>query len=467
VKTTYSPQPQRETSSSFFYPASAWIIILGFILVTVGCILVGAGKALNLIFPAGSLVVGIFLYLRYPILYFGFCWWMCFLTPLVRRLSDYRGGFTDPSPILLAQDIIFLIPLTTVLQNLPKTHRQGGLPYVFCLASLFYGLLVTISQGGSPLLLIKGGLEWITPVLFGFYLFINWRNYPLYRQNLQRCFVWGVLVMGIYGVFQYLVAPEWDKSWLINAEFITAGTPEPFGIRVWSTMNGPFIFGSTMMAGLLLLFNERGFLCIPASAVGYLSFLLSLVRTAWGGWLVGMLTMFFSLKSSLQIRLILIFSVMVICVLPLTEIEPFSQVISGRLDSLSNLDSDGSATARTETYDQLLVPALTNLFGYGIGNIPDLGRTLDSTILFMLFSFGWLGTILYASGWMLLTFELFSGSQSNIDPLLSTSRAVVSAGCFMLFFASVMTGATGIVLWGFLSLGVAGKKYYRYQISQQ
>ena len=60
-----------------------------------------------------------------------------------------------------------------------------------------------------------------------------------------------------------------------------------------------------MMAGLLLLFEGKGPLSFPAAAVGYLSFLLTMVRTMWGSWLVGLLALVTSLKLKLQMRLVI------------------------------------------------------------------------------------------------------------------------------------------------------------------
>ena len=458
-----SPSISPKRPEPILQPALPWILILGFILVTIVCILAGVGKILNLIFPAGAFTIAIVLYFRYPILYLGFCWWICFLSPLVRRLADYRSGFTSPSPILLSPFLVILVTIITLYQNLPKTHRQGSWPFVLSFVGVFYGFLAGIASGGSPSHVIQGTLKWSTPILFSFHIFSYWRYYPEYRQNIQRTFVWGVLVMGIYGICQYLIAPGWDKFWLEKTEMVTAGIPEPLGIRVWSTMNGPFVFGVAMIPGLLLLFNYKGVLSLPASVVGYLAFLLSLVRTAWGGWLVGVFTLFSSLKSSLQIRLIIIFLVMALCIIPLTNIEPFSEVINDRLGTFSNIESDGSAVARTETYSRLLIPALTSFVGYGIGNVPDFGRTLDSTILAMLFSLGWLGSIFYMGGWLLLTFDLFRGSESRTDTVASTARAVVVSSFFMLSFAMSMIEIPGIVLWGFLGIGLAAKKYSRHQ----
>ncbi len=458
-KRKISPSINPKKLAPILQPALPWIVILGFALVTAACILAGAGKILNLIFPAGAFAIAIFLYFRYPLLYMGFCWWICFLTSLVRRLADYRGGFTNPSPILLSPFLVILVTLFTLYQNLPKTHRQGGLPFVFSFAGVFYGFLVGISIG-SPFRVVQNTLQWLAPVLLGFHIFSRWRDYPYYRQNIQRTFVWGTLVMGIYGIFQYLVAPAWDRFWLVKVEMLTAGIPEPLGIRVWSTMNGPLVFGVTIMAGLLLLLNYRGVLSLPASTAGYLAFLLSLVRTAWVGWFIGVLALFSSLKSSLKIRLIIIFVVMGVCIVPLANIEPFSAVINDRLNSFSNIEHDGSVGARQETYSQLLVPALTSFFGYGIGNIPNFGFPLDSTILSMLFSVGWFGTIFYMGGWILLSLKLFRGSEIGADTVASTARAVVASAFFMLFFTpAIFAGILGVVMWGFLGMGMAAQKY--------
>ena len=442
-------------------PAPAWTAILGFIGCSVLLILVGAGTILKLFFPLGAFIVGAILYSRVPVLYIGFNLWLCFLTPLVRRLADYQSSFTEPSPILLAPYLVLLVTLVTLYQHLPKIHRRGGLPFVLCFVGLFYGILLGLVQG-SVVAVVKDSLEWLTPVLFSFYLFVNWQNYPFYRQNIQRVFIWGVLVMGVYGVFQYLVAPEWDRLWLIKTEMLSAGYPEPLGIRVWSTMNSPLVFAVTMMAGLIVLFNHQGIFTLVASAIGYLAFLLSLVRTAWLGWLVAIFTLFSSVKSKFQIRLILIFMVMAACVLYLTTIEPFSEVIYSRLDTFSDIENDGSGQDRLLAYKIFFDSPLMTLVGYGIGTVPKL-LAWDSGILIIVFALGWIGVSLYLAGMLKLIFELFRFSKNSPDTFVNTAFSVVVSCLFMMPFGSVHKGIQGVIFWGFLGLGLAAKKYYCYQ----
>ncbi len=445
-------------------PAPAWTAILGFIFCSVLLILAGAGKILNLAFPLGAFLVAVFLYFRAPILYLGFTWWICFLSPLVRRLADYKSGFTEPSPILLAPFLVVLVTLVTLYQHLPKAHRQGGLPFILCFASIFFGICLGVVQT-SPVAVITSGLKWLTPVLFSFHLFINWRNYPSYRQNIQRVFLWGVLVMGVYGVFQYLVAPEWDRFWHINSGMASIGIPEPLGIRVWSTMNSPGPFAFFMMAGLLTLINQTGVLSISASVFGYLAFLLSLLRTAWLGWFGGLVILFSSLKSKHQIRLIIIFMVMAMLLVPLISMESFSENITSRVDTLSSLEDDGSGQARLGSYDRFFSNPLIALIGTGIGNkeVTAALQIGDSGIISIFLALGWFGGSFYLSGMLKLIFELWQFSHRSLDQFVNIACSIAMTILFMLPLAVPHVDIMGICLWGFLGVGLAGRKYYQNQ----
>ncbi len=442
-------------------PAPAWTAILGLLIFSALSGLVGLGKILNLAFPVGAFAVAIFLYFRYPILYLGFTWWIWVLTPFIRRLADYRSGFTESSPILLTPYLVTLVTLVTLYKHLPKAHTQGGLPFVLSLASLFNGFLIGLINK-DPVSVTISLLEWLSPVILGFHIFVNWRNYPSYRQNIQRIFIWVVLITGVYGIVQYLVAPEWDRIWLMNAGISSAGFPKPLGIRVWSTMNAPGPFADMMMAGLLLLFTNQGSLRLPASAAGYLSFLLSLVRSSWLGWFVGVFTLTTSLKSSLQIRLIITIMVMAVCIVPLATIEPFSEVIQSRITSLSDVENDGSARARQVHFEYLIGTALRSFHGEGIG-----GTGYDSAILRLLLRLGWLGTIFYMSGMLLLLFSLFQSSESKLDPFVGSARAITLGMFAQIPLGTPMLGVRGVILWGFLSIGLAARNYYQHQNLKQ
>lgn len=442
-------------------PVEAWTAIIALIIITVLGSVAGAGKILNFIFPAGAFAVGIILYFRAPILYISFTWWMWFLTPLVRRLADYRSGFTDPSPIILAPFLVTIITLYTVWRQIPKSYQQGGLPFIFCLISLFYSFLIGLIQH-SPITVVIKLLDWLAPVLFGFHLYVNWRNYSSYRQNIQRTFFWGVLVMGVYGIIQYLLLPQWDRFWIIKSEMASAGSPLPFLLNVHSTMNDRGTFAIFMMAGLLLLFSQPEAVNLPVSGAGLLSLLLTTVRTSWIGLLLGIIAMMASVKSSIQMRLILILLLTTLFSLPLMTMEPFSGRIQDRIESFSNLEEDTSFQERGSIYEDQLNHALTNFAGDGIG-----GGTGDSGFLTTLLQLGLLGVIFYWGGIIMMILDLFKTRLNRLDSFASTARAIVLSTISMLPIGNLLDGVDGMIFWSFLGLGLAANNYYRHPITSK
>ncbi|MFN6558316.1 MAG: O-antigen ligase domain-containing protein [Nostoc sp. ChiSLP01] len=456
---SYSPQERSP---------QGWMAIAGFLLLTIVCYFAGATAALRLIYPVTALLVAVFLYLRHPILYIGFTWWICFLTPLATRLVDYRVGWDPTRQMLIAPYLVVFVTIATFLRRFKSAYYQGGLPFILAFIGVFYGFLVGLIYN-APVPVARGLLDWLGPIIFAFHLFINWRDYPTYRQNFQRTFLWCVLILGAYGVYQFVVAPEWDRYWLIQSKlFMSAGNPVPFGMRVWSTLHSVGPFGSVMQAGLLLLFTSSGSLIFPASAVGYLSFLLTQARTNWGGWLLGIIMIVGSVKTRIQMRLITIIVVMAICVVPLTTIEPISKVVSARLETFSNLEEDNSFRDRSQSYDKNLSLALSNALGNGLGNIWKVNEktgqievvVIDSGILDMFFTLGWFGASFYMGGLILLIISVSKYGEGRFDSFISAARAIGISSATQLVIGSGMLSVAGMILWGFLAMAMAGHKYY-------
>ena len=221
-------------------------------------------------------------------------------------------------------------------------------------------------------------------------------------------------------------------------------------------MHSPGPFAAVMMAGLILLFSSQSQMRIPASIAGYLSFLLSMARAAWGGWLLGLISMLSSLKPKLQKRLIVTILVMVMAIVPLVTIEPFATVINKRFESFSNIEKDQSYRDRSANYNRNINLALTNVLGNGIGGtwaVDSNGKlvpiVLDSGILDTLFSLGWFGGIPYIGGLFLILYSVYQSSVAKSDPFANAARSIGLAIVFQLIFSSLMTSIPGVVLWGF------------------
>jgi hypothetical protein len=469
-------------------PALGWLAIFALIALTALCTLAGIGTPIRFGFPLLSFLVGILLYCRYPLLYLGFTWWIWLLTPWVRRLIDYQSGWVNPSPVLLAPYLVTLIMLVKVLRQLPKMWRQDSLPYVFALFGATYALFVGLvntrfattpkvaflhsimkgvttntsdSFSYTPTEVIVSALDWSAPILFGCYLFLNWRQFPQYQQNFRRTFNWGVLVVGSYGVIQYLIAPEWDRFWLknaIEAGGTSFGTPEPLGIRIFSTLNAPGPFAGFMMAGLLLLLSGGSNLRFLAMVPGYLSFLLSLVRIMWGSWLLGLLIFSSSLKQQVQMRLIVSLMVISIIAVPLTTVEPFAGAISSRFQTLSNVQNDGSFQARSMIYENAIGAALLDIPGNGFGS-----PRMDSAFIDIFVSMGWIGAIPYFGGLLLLVTKQLQCLTQRLDPFIGAANAISLVMFIALPIGNPLIEISGVILWSFQGLALAGQKYYQHQ----
>ena len=454
--------PQKR-SFNFLQPADAWGIIILFVFVT--ALLLGIGslgsKILNVLYPLGAFVVGWRLYFRHPVLYTGFVWWVFFLTPFIRRVSDFHAGaLTEPSPMLLAPYAAVIVCAHTLYCNLSKTRENGSAPFVVAMAGVVYGYLIGLINSSNFPSVTVAFLEWISPLLFAYHLYIHWDRYPEYCRNLQKVFLWGVLVMGAYGVYQYLVAPDWDRFWLINSPIKTsAGQPVPFGIRVWSTLNAPGPFACFMATGLLILLSSQSVLVAPAAGVGALAFLLSAVRTGWLGWILGMISISTSIKPKQQLKLVVSMVVLSILIIPLATMEPFASTISSRVESLADINNDGSFQARQFLYNALIDDAITTYIGKGIG----VSGGYDSAILVMLFDLGWIGAIPYVGSLVLLIVTIFKSPKQTKDIFSSIIRAVILQSVFYLFAGATMKGGPGMLLWPFLAMGLAGRNHYYYE----
>jgi hypothetical protein len=425
----------------------------------------GLGKILNYLIPLGSFFVAYYLYSKCQLLYIEFTIWVWFLAPLVRRLVDFGAGFTDPSPILLSP-ILATIPATVfIFMRLPNLYREGGLPFILAITSITYSFMVGLISHPIQSVVLDY-LRWLTPITFGCYLFLFWSIYPEIKDTLKRAFFWGVLLIGGYGLYQYFFLPGWEKTWLQNMidqlGIVTFGSPEPQAIRVWGTMNGPLIFASTMSAGLLLLLSQTKPLANLATVIGMLAFLLSQVRTAWLGLLIGLFALVTSLKQHQQIRLLIIILVLTLCIISLAISGPYADTIGERVGSFLNLSSDTSANERIETYRRVFDFYLFNFLGNGMSD----GGGGDSGVLEILVKLGWLAGIFYLLGIALMLLKSMEGARLQQDIFVKTSNAIAIVLVTQLPFGGVMSNLPGVMLWGFLGIKIAACKYYAISSSE-
>ena len=432
---------------------------------------------LQWLYPLAAIVIGAPLYLRYPALYVGFTWWVWFLTPEVRRLVDYQQGWNPGNPVMLAPYLVAGLTFFALLRHLPKLQFRRLFPFGLIFLALLYGYSVGIFRAG-PASATFDLLSWLVPVVFAFYLVVHWRSYPRYRQVVRRTFVWGVLVMGLYGLLQFFVLPPWDRYWMLHAPLESIGQAKPFEVTVFSTLNAPGPFAVVLMAGLLILFTGGGVLRWPSVAAGYVSFLLTLVRSAWGGWVLGVLFLA-SHRNRFRSRMVVALTMAGLAIWLLLTLGPVGERIDARVQTLHNLEQDTSFKAREKSYWELLPQALLDPVGEGLGSIGvatklkssggELGRVenFDSGLLSIPWVLGWPGTLLYVGG---LTWLLFYAlrARSQSDLFATASQGIVIAALAQLVFGLALSGVAGMVLWSFLGLSLVAERYHnRVRSSEQ
>ncbi len=429
----------------------------GLVLFCGACLLVGAGGVLRVTFPAATFVVGAFLYWRHPVMYIGFVWWLWFLTSWVSRLVDYQSGWDAQRWMNVAPFLVTGLTVITLWRKVRLLTQPVYFPFLLVFAALLYGLGMGLLQNAPGAVLIAG-LKWGTPVLFGFHLAVNWQRYEAHRRITQQAFLWGVLLMGSYGVVQFLSAPAWDQFWLLQTELKSFGRAEPLGIRVWSTMNAPGTFSMYLMAGLVLLFGSKGALRWGTTVPGYLSLLLTLARTAWGAWLVSFVLFVIPLERRLQLKILLVVLLLGACVYPLTMSAPFAELVSARFSTFSQLEDDGSLKERRAIYERGRSAVATNLIGDGIGRTfsEDL---MDSALLDLLLTLGWCGTTMYLLALGVLLFQNTRAVSGARDAFLRAAYAIGLTMTLTLLITSQMIDVTGVLYWSFLAFPLAGQQW--------
>jgi hypothetical protein len=277
-----------------------------------------------------------------------------------------------------------------------------------------------------------------------------------------------MLLTGAYGILQFISPMPWDALWMIGADMKSIGQPEPFKVRVFSTLNSPGPYALVAMSGLVLLFGSGGMLSRFATGVGMGSFLLSLVRSAWGGWIVALGYMLFRSQGKLRRRLFtVLFTTILVCI-PLFLYQPVADQVGGRAESFSNLEEDNSLLVRLHFMGVAAKWVLKDPIGEGFGSMGSAAKmsageqhlAFDNGFLAIPFAIGWAGSLLYFTAVFMLGYRMLQVDRDQTDPNTVVFSAIALALFSILFFTNTFSGISGILLWTFLSMTLASSRYH-------
>jgi hypothetical protein len=438
--------------------AQAWtlIVLLGF--TTVLALLLHVSKILLVLFPLLSLLVGVVLYTSFPAQYVAYNWWIWFLSPMISRIVEQQNGLTQDGfkAIILTPYLVTSLCGICLLGN-GKLFRRDDAPFLIAIAAIFYALVISLIVKHPLAQVLQGFLRWSPGICLGLYFSKNWRRYPEFAAITQTTFFWGTLIMGSYGIIQYIYAPSWDVYWWnISPNLqMSIGWPTPYKLRIWSTLNTPMVFSVTMIAGLAISFAKRTKFSYVTLPLGVTALLLSDVRAAWGAAVIGLFVLLTvaGRKMKSRISFNIIFSSLASAVLILGT--PLFTSILTRFETFNDIQNDGSLMGRQELYLNYFDQTVNNFVGNGIG----AAGLVDAGLLEPLSILGWAGCIPFTVGVVLIFYSLIRCAQPYNDDF-SKAAAAAALGVFITILSNNMfTLLPGVLFWGLSSLAIAGLKY--------
>lgn len=454
-------------SPGLYDPAALFSVLALACYVIIG--LSGAGgRALTITFPVGCVVVAVFTYVRSPPTYLAFTWWTWLLTPLIRRLFDLRYGFHAASPLLLGPLLATSVALATVLVRRRMLRSTSYLPFLIATTALMYAFLVGAIQQ-SPYAASYDLLTWLAPLAFGLHIALEWRQFPRLRATISSCVLWGLVFVSVYAIWQFVDPQIWDRVWVVSAKMYSVGAPQPFVIRVFSTLNAPGPFSIMLVFALLLgLGAPQRWRALPL-ALGLVALILTKGRSAWGAFVLGALVL--QLRQplrSLPRQWVALFVVILLAAPVITQPRVMT-VLTGRAATLRDVESDHSFRDRRNATRQFLSTMSTNPTGTGLGSLGGASKlltanqgavsALDSGPFEVYSAMGWIGGTLYMLALVAILLPIVRERRARYEPTTGAAVAAVVALLAASLFGNIFNSVSGFFLWSAVGMAIAGRTY--------
>ena len=289
----------------------------------------------------------------------------CF-APFLRRLVDFAAGF-DQSGLMIAGPLLAMLvacrDLPLHMLERPELRRQFA-PFVIVAACVGYGVLLTVVKGDLSQGM-SGALKWGVPLIYAMALRVRAPDVDGVLLGLRDAVIVILPVMGIYGIYQYVAPPLWDQYWLTFAAISSAGLPEPYAVRVFSTMHAPAAYASFTVVGIFLVYflsKPRPLLLIVLMPA-VIGLLLSLYRTAWLALAASFL--FCAFFASTKRQTVIAAATLTVLVAIALSFTPFGEIISDRLATLGDVSNDSSMRERLQQFSTLWASDASAIFGTG------------------------------------------------------------------------------------------------------
>jgi hypothetical protein len=147
--------------------------------------------------------------------------------------------------------------------------------------------------------------------------------------------------------------------------------------------------------------------------------------------------------------------------------EPFSTVILKRFETFSNIAEDGSGLERVEQLNRATSALMSEFIGYGNNGQEELSRAnnyllsgYDMGLYQYLACYGWIGSLVYGTGILLIIIKLCQNFPGKSDMFAVSARAIVFACIARVMTSSLLLYEFALPLWLFVGISMAAVKYH-------
>ena len=241
--------------------------------------------------------------------------------------------------------------------------------------------------------------------------------------------------------------------------FNSIGNPEPFQLRVFSTMNSPGSFAAVLSAGVVLSLKRRLPVCLACVGPMMVGLALTQYRSLWAATLFAILLV--AVAPSAGVRRANILALFFAAVaLASTALSPqIRDAVVQRATTLTELEGDESLRKRLEQYgeffnhDNLIVGDGLAINGASRRLDNRAVAEIDGALIEVYRAMGVFVGTAFILAIVLLVVNLFQAARS--DRHIYYDRAIVAA-LFVLFpLGTVHVGELGFCAWAFIGLGLA------------
>lgn len=453
-----------------FISFNRFLNLLGISVIGIGVGFVGSIDSLHMkLLESLILILSVFVSLQIYVyrakILIPYILFMWVVSPEIRRLMDWSfQSFSETSIISLIPYCVSLTLLIPIMKNIKLIDRRISLiskimgialVYGFCIGFLKYGMASVFEL-----------LNYIVPFLVLIYVSVSNFDSDV-RDEWLRSFSNLAVIVAVYGIYQYIALPPWDKFWMISAEMNSIGFPEPENFRVFSLLNSPGptgVFLAFALAVMTVQKKWRSFGVVGMLVVAF-ALLLTLVRVGWIAYILMVVAYFFRSHIKNKIKLIFLGIPTYLVFEFILPILPGADNVISRLNTFSSIEEDHSFNERLIFLKNILFEVLANPIGKGLGGSGlgvKLTQSTDTLVVFdngylnLLYTFGLPLGLALTFAYVYLFFHLFKLSKTEkVYPPLSF--AAISAVLFLLLASNTLLGLTGFILMFIISLAYIPK----------